>query len=254
MSFLRRSPDRTTTRVAFSLHLLGTLSLEGPAGPLTGRVVQRRQLALLALLEASRERGSSRDKLVGYLWPESAQEKAHHLLADAVYLLRRGLGEKAVLSAGEALRLNPDLVRSDVGAFEDRLERGELEEAVDVYAGPFLDGFYRPGAGAFERWVESERQRLATRYTQALASLARKAEEYDDQRTAIYWWRHLAACDPYDSSVAMRLMGALARAGDPGNAVLHALSHSHVLEVDLGMEPPQDLLELAEQLKSGRRR
>ena len=97
----------------YRLRLLGGLELEGPSGPLSGRVVQRRQLALLALLAASLGGGLSRDKLLGYLWPESNEERARHRLSDTLHVIRKALGEGAVLVSGELLRLNPELVWTD---------------------------------------------------------------------------------------------------------------------------------------------
>src|SRR5438094_197512 len=52
----------------------GGLSLVDSTGAVVGQ--QRRRLALLALLSASRERGLSRDRLVSFLSPESATESA----------------------------------------------------------------------------------------------------------------------------------------------------------------------------------
>jgi DNA-binding SARP family transcriptional activator len=51
---------------------LGGASIEGPEGPLSGRVVQPRQLALLALLASARGQPISRDKLVAVLWHGSS--------------------------------------------------------------------------------------------------------------------------------------------------------------------------------------
>ena len=66
----------------FTLRLLGGLALEGPSGPVSGRVAQRRRLGLLALLGTAGEKGLSRDKLAGYLWPETDEANAKHLLSD----------------------------------------------------------------------------------------------------------------------------------------------------------------------------
>ena len=39
-------------------------------------------------------------------------------------------------------------------AFEDAIAAGELERAIGLYTGPFLDGFHLPGASGFEQWAE----------------------------------------------------------------------------------------------------
>jgi DNA-binding SARP family transcriptional activator len=55
----------------FCLRLFGSPSLPGEDGALlSGPAVQRHRLALLALLALSPGHCASRDKLMGYLWPE----------------------------------------------------------------------------------------------------------------------------------------------------------------------------------------
>ena len=69
----------------YSLRLFGGLNLEDADGPVTGRPAQHRRLAILALLAAPRTAMVSREKVVGYLWPDTHPERARHLLADSEY-------------------------------------------------------------------------------------------------------------------------------------------------------------------------
>jgi len=85
------------------------------------RAVQQRRLALLALIAASPGQSISRDRLLGLLWPERDEHSARHLLADSLYVLRRTLGDDAIVASGESLRLSPDLVWSDVVEFRTAL-------------------------------------------------------------------------------------------------------------------------------------
>jgi len=235
--------------VTYTLRLLGGISLDGPDGPLTGKVVQPRQSALLAVLAAAQDKGISRDKAVGLLWPESDRAEARHALSNSAYEIRKDLGEEAVLASGGNLRLNPDIVAADVGTFGEALGRGDLAGAVDAYGGPFLDGFHLSGAKEFEDWVESERQRLAVQYAEALESLAESAEASDDFPRAVGWWQRLVAYDPYNSRFAVRLMQAMAAAGDPANALQYAQEHEQLLRRELDIDPPEDVLALAERLR-----
>jgi TolB-like protein/DNA-binding SARP family transcriptional activator/Flp pilus assembly protein TadD len=232
----------------YTLRLFGGVSLEGPSGQLSGPIVQRRRLALLAMLAAGRGTGWSRDKLMAYLWAEHDEAAARHRLTDSVYVLRKALGENAVLAAGEYLRLDAGVVWTDIAAFEAALEEGDLERAVDLFAGPFMDGFYLSGAGEFERWIETEQRRLANQYERALESLAEAAEEGDDLAKAVDWWRRLVAHDPCNSRIVLRLMKALARIGDPANAIHQAREHERMLHEQLGVEAPSALRVFVEQL------
>jgi DNA-binding SARP family transcriptional activator/Tfp pilus assembly protein PilF len=232
----------------YSLRLFGGMTLESPSGPLSGPALQKRRLALLAMLAAARGTGWSRDKLMAYLWAEHDEASARHRLADSVYVLRKALGDEAVPASGEYLRLDADIVRTDTSAFAAALQQGDFETAVDFYAGPFMDGFYLSGAAEFEDWVESERSRLANQYEEALESLAEAAEEAEDHTRAAGWWRRLTAHDPYNSRFMLRLMRSLAAAGDPANAVQLAREHERLLREDLGVEPPAEVVDLAERL------
>ena len=231
----------------FCLKLFGGAALMSPEGPVTGRAVQRRRLALAALLAVARDRGMSRDKLVAFLWPETDAERGRPLLSDSVYRINQALGREAVVAAGDGLRLSPELP-SDVGQFEDALTRGDDEAAVSLYAGPFLDGFFVSDSVELERWIEVERRRLADEYASALERLADSAERAGDGRSAVRWWRRLAAHDPLSSRIALRLMQALERSGDRPAAIQHAGIHARLLEQELGAPPDPEVAGLARQL------
>lgn len=119
----------------FRLSLLGGLALEGPEGPVEGRVSQRLPLALLALLATPEVRLVSRDKLVASLWPDTAADRARPRLSTALHAVREGLGSEAVVSVGDELRLDPARVTADVWVFSAALEAGDLERAVALYGG-----------------------------------------------------------------------------------------------------------------------
>src|SRR5437016_3499004 len=159
------------------LHLktFGGLSIASNGVPVSGAAQQRKTLALLALLAAAGKSGLGRDKLVAYLWPDADAEHARGLLKQACYALRRDLHQPDLLLGTTQLSLNPVIIVSDVQAFEDALERRADAAAAELYAGPFLDGFYLSDAAEFERWVEAARRRLRDRATAALERLAAAA-------------------------------------------------------------------------------
>src|SRR5437016_5866072 len=178
--------------------------------PCRGAAVRRNTLALLALLAAADKNGASRDKLIAFLWPESDTEHGRNLLRQACFALRRDLHQPELILGATELRLNPEAVSSDVHAFADALERGDLAGAVALYGGPFLDGFYLRGSDEFERWAETERGRLAKQVCAVLEALATQALAGADHRAAEQWWHRLAALDPLSSHAALGLMTALA--------------------------------------------
>lgn len=235
---------------SFRLKLFGGAVLEGENGVLRGRAAHRRRIALLALLAAGRGRTVARERLIAMLWPENDGEAARHLLSESLYVLRKALGEGALVSAGDELGVDPERVACDVAAFEAAIASGGLETAVSLYAGPFLDGFYVSDAPEFERWAEEERSRFARAYAHALQTLAEGREAAGEWMTAVEWWRRLFAHDPFSSRVALRLMTALDAAGERAAALQVAAVHAARMQQELEAEPEPAVLSLAERLRT----
>ena len=233
----------------FTLRLLGGLSLGSEAGAVTGRAAQKRRLALLCLLATAPSRVLSRDKLIGVLWPESDSEQARHLLSVALYELRKALGDDVVQSRGDDVALPAEGVGTDVEAFERALAEGALDRAVELYTGPFLDGFYLSDAPEFERWLDAERDRLARRYQGALEKLAQERAAAEDPRGAVDAWRKLSALDPYNSRIAAGLMEALAAAGDRAGALHHARAHEALVREEFGGGADPEIAALAARIR-----
>jgi adenylate cyclase len=194
----------------------------------------RRRLALLAVLAAAGDRGRSRDHLLLLFWPDATQTRARHSLGQLLYALRSSLGE-SVFDGVNPVRLNPDVVSSDVAAFNAALERGDLEAAVNAYRGPFLDAFYIDDAPEFAQWAETERARLAASYAGALERLARDASAAQDHATAVRWWKTLVETDPVSGKNATGLIGALMNAGDHPAALQYAKRYEALVAKELGV-------------------
>ncbi len=233
------------------LHLktFGGLSVAADAASARGAAQHRKTLALLALLAVASRRGMSRDKLIAYLWPDADPEHGRSLLNQACYALRRDLHAPGLFLGATELRLNPDVITSDIQTFADALERGDAEQVAVVYVGPFLDGFYLRGAGEFERWVEEERSRLARRALDALQSLATRAASAGDLEAAMKWWRRLTELDPLSAHAALGLMRALDDAGERAEAVQHGRRYEAYVRQELGAEPAAEVLALIQQLQ-----
>jgi serine/threonine-protein kinase len=192
----------------------------------------------------------SRDKLIAYLWPEHDAEHGRPLLSDSIYRVNQALGAEAIVGAGDDLRLATEALPSDVGAFEDAIDAGDWQRAVELYGGPFLDGFFLAQADEFERWAATERDRLGRAYARALEALSESAERRGDAVEAVRWWRALAAHDPYSSRVVVRLMRALDRSGDRAAALQHARIHATLLAEEFGTEPDAAVAELAASMRA----
>lgn len=225
---------------SFRLKVLGDPVILGPAGPVSGRAAHKRRMALLAILAVARGRPVGRERIIGLLWPELPGDAARHNLSESLYVLRKELGEGALAAVGGDVALSPEGMATDLDEFESALEAGDGEAAARAYGGPLLDGFYVADAPEFERWAESERDRLARLHARAVERLAEAAEAEGSAVRAVDWWRRLAAHDPFSSRTALRLVRALDAAGERPSALRFADAHAALLREELGADPDPD--------------
>ena len=244
------TPETAPPAPLFRLETLGTSVLREPEGRASvGDAQQSRRLALLAVLAASGGRGCSRDRLLLLFWPESSQQRARHSLEQLLYLIRRTV-DASVFAGVNPLRLNPAVMTTDVAEFEQALREGDLEAAVALYHGPFLEGFYLSDSPEFEQWMEGERARLEAAYTKALERLAQSAEGAENYTAAVGWWRKLADADPVSSRNALGLMRALANAGEHAAALRHADRYQKLVEQELGTSAGPEIASFASEIRA----
>ncbi len=223
----------------FRLRTFGGLTLERDGVPYTGPATQRRRLAVLAVLAAS-DAGVSRDRLTDYLWPASDAARGRHSLDEALSGLRRELRSDALFTGGSTLRLNGDVVASDLADHADAVMADDADRAVALYAGPFLDGFAVPGAGEFERWADAERVRRSQAHARALDRFAAAAAARGDDAGAVRLWQARVALDPLDTTAALAFLGALAAAGNPAEALRAARVHEALVRNELDGPPGRE--------------
>ncbi|MFL5618507.1 MAG: BTAD domain-containing putative transcriptional regulator [Gemmatimonadaceae bacterium] len=224
---------------------------DGEGQPLSGAATQRRLLALLSVLAASGDAGLSRDKLVGLLWPDVEPERARHSLTQSLYSARRALRDDGLFDVTSAsVRLDPSHITSDVSEFQQSLDRNELERAVELYEGPFLDGFFVTGAPEFEQWSSTQRTRLRDVAVGALERLASDAESRGELTTVVRWRRQAASLLPLDASRTVQLMTAMVAAGDRAGALQQARVHAALLRQELGLDADPLVESYAETLRT----
>lgn len=228
------------------LHTFGGLRVDGDGGPLGD--VRPRRLALLAILAAAGAKGISRDRLLAILWADSELERARHSLSQALYSLRQDLGVEVVLTQ-PALRLDPTQITADVDDFRKATASRDWERAADLFAGPFLEGYYLGDAPEFERWADEERSVLSHEAQRALEATAKAAQADGRVEAATEAWRKLSTLDPLNGRIAAAYIEALSGAGEHAKALAHAQRHAERVRRELEVEPDPVVLALIERLR-----
>ena len=196
------------------------------------------------------ERESTRDRLIYTFWPESSQERARHTLSQALYELRQELGEGWVESSGNMVRAT-DALRMDAVEFEAFVAEGRRNEALELYAGHFLDGVHLAKTHPFEEWVEGHRSRLSRRHRAAVDAFIGDRRDQGDLEAALTAAWKWVGLDPLDDGGQHYLIQLLAETGGRAEALAQFERCEAMLESELGLEPLEETLALVEGIRKG---
>ncbi|HJR53478.1 MAG TPA: tetratricopeptide repeat protein [Gemmatimonadota bacterium] len=245
------NPHRT-----IELRTLGHVSVHRMDGGEVHEVVhQPKRLAFLVYLALAEPRGfHRRDSLLPIFWPELPEKRARNALNKTLHFLRSHLGDDVVESRGSTeVGLDPGRIWTDVAAFEDALAEGRAGEAIELYAGPFLQGFHVSEAVELEHWIDRQREHLEVRFATALQDLAIRTAARGDPAVAMDLWRKLVEHDPTNSRAVVGLMELLESVGERGAALEQAARHATLLREEFDAEPDAEVEACADRLRAATR-
>jgi DNA-binding SARP family transcriptional activator/TolB-like protein len=203
------------------LRTLGELDLRRADGARVQSVLSNpKRAALLAWLTVARPGGlHRRDTLLGLFWPELDEDRARAALRKGVHLLRQSLGGDVIIRQGDdQLGVDPARIWCDAVELEKAAAAADLETALDLHRGPFLEGFHLTGAPEFEHWVDSMRARTRDAAFGAACGLAERAERAGEPFAAAAWARRAMELQPWDEQALRLLLNLLDRLGDRAGA------------------------------------
>jgi len=217
------------------VQLLGFPSLR-----LDGRgidVALRKGLGLIAYLADARA-PVGRDHMAGLLWPEADAAAARGRLRRTLHKIGVAFAADVIAADRTSLALAPLVeARVDVHAFEAACATGELNEAVQLYAGDFLQGLSIDGCAAFEEWAFFRREGLRSHLVHVLERLIERELVAGNARAATAAATRLVGLDPLSESAQRHLINAQLRAGDRAAAERQYEACARLLKAELGVEP-----------------
>src|SRR6266702_8677432 len=107
---------------SFALSLLGRFELTGPNGVVS--LPNKKLAALLAYLACTAPQPQSREKLATLLWGSHFETQARQNLRQALFRLRRVLGDDALVGDGEDISLAPGVLDCDAARLEALIREG----------------------------------------------------------------------------------------------------------------------------------
>ncbi|UCF20449.1 MAG: hypothetical protein JSU87_03305 [Gemmatimonadota bacterium] len=245
--------DQTPSGGTIRFRVLGTAELKGPNGnELLSVLARPKLLAILSYLAANSSGGfTRRETLVGLFWADVDPDRARNSLRQSLHHLRRSLGADVLLSRGDdEVGLAPGAIWCDVTAFEESLAAGRNEEALNLYSGELLDGFFVAEAPGFEHWLEVRRGELRGKAAVAAWVLAEEAESSRDSTAAGRWARRALELAPLDEDLVRRAIAFLDRLGDRSGAVQEYEAFARRLSAELELEPAPETQSLVESVRA----
>ncbi len=240
--------------------LLGGLQIRQDGAPVAN-FMSSKAPALLAYLAVS-GRPHQREALAGLLWGEMPDAAAANNLRQVLSNLRK-LFDPWLLITRDTVAFNraaPHFL--DTTAFADllRLSSGQpagqraglLRQALALYRGDFLEGFYVRDAPDFEDWALVERVRLRELALNGLDTLTLLLLESGDYPDAAEAAGRLLALDPWREETHRQLMLLHARQGRWSAALTQYDTCRKMLEKELGVQPALETSALYERIRAAR--
>src|SRR5947209_9679268 len=215
----------------------------------------------------------SRSKLAALLWPDSEPADARKTLRNALTLLRSLLADASaahshLLAEQDLLGLNPqalleldlDVVQQAYTAAQrlstvpSEAQRATLvtqvQQALDLVRGPFLDGFWLREEAGFDEWVQQRQQQWQVRLQVLFDRLSSWQEESREQEQARVTLTRWLALDPLSEEACRRLMRVYLALGDV-TAALQVYTTCRVrLAEELRVKPSTETVALAERIRA----
>jgi len=223
--------------------------------------------ALLAYLTLETERMHQRAKLAGLLWPDWPEATARTYLRHALTNLRDLLGDRNAAQpflqvARDHVRFNPESqhwfdfkVIAELSLktpLTDPAKLDRIQQAVALYRGPLLDGFYLDGCPEFEVWLLGARERLHQQLLQGLTQLVQCYEANALYEQAQQYARRYLELERTSEEAHCQLMRLLALSHQRSAALARFELCRTILAEELGVEPAAETLSLYEQIKNGK--
>jgi DNA-binding SARP family transcriptional activator len=226
------------------LSLLGPPHVEAGDPAESIELAAQKGAALAFYLAARHDQPVTRTRLISLLWQESEEQEGRNSLSTALSRLRRGLPQVPIAPTGDSLvwrSSRDDLVWTDIGAFEELTRSGashhDLDRAVELWRGPFLEGFDLRECSEWDDWLALERSVWQQRALDALERAADAHAAEDDWSGGLAHARRALAIDPLQERFHRQVMRMYEGAGDRAAALAHYRGARQMLVHELGVEP-----------------
>ena len=246
------------------IHLFGKFSVENGAQSLPA-LDSRKVQELFSYLLVHCDQPHSREQLATLLWGEVDTAQSRAYLRKILWKLQNaldpaidGAANRILIVDHDWIQINPEAAlwcdvvdfqstfRSVTGVSGERLDRAAataIREAVDLYQGDLLDGWY-------QEWCLFERERLQSTYLALLDKLMAYSEVRQEYELGVDYGARILRFDRAREQAHRRLMRLYAFAGDRTASLRQFEVCATALSEELGVKPSLSTVALLQQIKS----
>ena len=246
------------------LALLGNLEICQDGVPVTELHSGKGQ-ALLCYLAVT-GRPHLRPTLTGLLWGDMPEASARSNLSKALTYLRQVVGhhlsitrQAIAFDRGNPYWLDVEVFESQVRSASSRAVSsqpniGQLQRAVELYRGDFLEGFYVRQAPAFEDWILAQRVRFRELALDTLYTLAayHSRQGPAGHAAGIDYTTRLLVMEPWLEEAHQLMMVLLVQNGQRSAALAQYETCRQMLADELSVEPGTETTALYERIRDGK--
>lgn len=235
---------------------LGPLQITHNHAPVSGFLSDKVR-ALLVYLAAEQSRPLRRETLANLMWPNQPNSKARANLRRALANLRQVIrdDEGSFLQiTRQTLQFNSNSdAQIDAVQFVQLLA-GEptlvqMETAVALVNGRFLDGFSINDSLLFEEWALLKREEIQRQLLRTLHLLTTHYENHHQPETAVRYAWQMVQTEPWYELGQRQLLHLLAQIGQRATALSQYEQFQAELQTELGVPPEPATCRLYEQIR-----
>lgn len=225
----------------------------------------RKVQELFCYLLLHRDHSLPRETLANLLWPDTTTAQSKKSLRQVLWQLQSALGSQNERVNERVLLVEPDWVQLnteanlwlDVAVFErafnlvqktpgqelDDAKAQLLEDTVQLYQGPLLEGWYQD-------WCLLERERLQGIYLAMLDKLMSYCEARHDYETSVLYGMRIMCYDRARERTHRRLMRLYYLLGDRAEALRQYERCAAALEEELGVNASKSTVAIYRQIQA----
>jgi DNA-binding SARP family transcriptional activator len=242
------------------IHFFGKSKIEYD-GHVIGEQLGTKAYALICLLVLTEHSHLSRDKIIGYLWPDSNGDAARYNLRYNLWQIKKAIdndrdGHPFLLVDKETCGINPKYdFQSDIRDVRDfnPSEDHDVEDLLklkSLFQGEFLEGCYFKNCEAFNEWIIFERINFEKLKVKILKHLVDVYEGLGALDACLDTIQDIMEIEPYDEEMVEKRLDIYEACGNRTAAITYYNWFSNHLAGSLGVGPSESLRNKYQAIKS----